>query len=74
MSKQVKTFADDPNFRTITAFFEDGTSVLLKQISYENYTNPPGYKDRITPIEKIREQLVLRKLSYYTALNAQLGT
>jgi hypothetical protein len=74
MSKQVISFADNPNNKTITAFFEDGTSLLLKQISYENYTNPPGWKDKITPVEKIKEQLVNRKLNYYTALNTELAS
>ena len=74
MSKQVISFADNPNNKTITAFFEDGTFLLLKQISYENYTNPPGWKDKITPVEKIKEQLVNRKLNYYTALNTELAS
>lgn len=74
MSKQPISFADDPNNKTVTAFFEDGTSLLLKKISYENYTNPPGWKDRTVPVETVREQLVHRKLSYYTALNTQLAS
>ena len=74
MSKQVLSFADNPNNKTITAFFEDGTSLLLKQISYENYTNPPGWKDKTVPVETVKERLVLRKLSYYTALKAELAS
>jgi hypothetical protein len=71
---QVARFADDPNSRTVTVFFKDGSSLILEQLSHGNYTNPPGYKDMSGTIEQYRDQLQQRKLSYYTALNSQLNT
>ena len=72
-ASQIARFADDPNNRTVTAFFQDGSSLLLEQISNENYTNPPGYKEKNGTIEQFKEQLVQRKLNYYTAFNSQLN-
>jgi hypothetical protein len=69
---KVKKIMDDPNNRTVTAYFTDNTSVIIKDISYENYTVPPGYKDRDLTSEYIQPLMVQRKLLYYTSLSAQL--
>lgn len=71
---QVVRFADDPNNRTVTVFFQDGSSLILNQISHDNYTNPPGYGVKDGTVEQFREAFAQRKLSYYTALNSQLNT
>lgn len=72
--QQVIRFADDPNNRTVTAFFQDGSSVIIEQISHENYTNPPGYKEKNGDIELYRTLFQERKIKYYTALSSQLNS
>jgi hypothetical protein len=69
---QIVRFTDNPNTRIITAFFRDGTSIIIDQLSYDNYTNPPGYKIAGGTEEQFKHLIAERKLSYYTALSAQL--
>jgi len=69
---QVRKFIDNPSDRVVTAYFADNTSVIIKNISYENYTPHPGYKNKDVNIEIIKPLMIQRKLLYYTSLSAQL--
>ena len=70
--EQVRKIIDNPTDRIVTAYFSDNTSVIIKDISYENYTVPPGYKNKNLTREYIQSLMVQRKLLYYTSLSAQL--
>lgn len=70
--EQVTKIIDDTNNRIIIACFADNTSMVIKDVSYENYTLPPGYKNKNIANEDIKPLLLQRKISYYTALKTQL--
>ena len=69
---QVKKIIDNPTDRIVTAYFTDNTSVIIKDISYENYSVPPGYKNKDVTSEEIKPLMLQRKILYYTSLSAQL--
>ena len=70
--EQVRKIIDNPTDRIVTAYFSDNTSVIIKDISYENYSLPPGYKNKDATSEDIKPLMLQRKILYYTSLSAQL--
>ena len=70
--EQVRKIIDNPTDRIVTAYFSDNTSVIIKNISYEKYSLPPGYKNKDATSEEIKPLMAQRKILYYTSLSAQL--
>lgn len=70
--EQVKEITDNPADRVITAYFYDGASVIIKNISYEKYSLPPGYKVKNATLQEMGPLMTQRQILYYTSLSAQL--
>jgi len=66
-------FSDDPNNKIVTAHFDDGTSVVIENMSYSNYTNPPGYGDTAGTAEIYGQAMRNRVAQYKIELSNQIN-
>lgn len=66
-------FIDNPTSKTVTAVYDDGSTVIINAMSNNNYTNPPGYMQQGADIELVRQGLRDRVIDYRVYLNAQLN-
>lgn len=66
-------FLDNPTSKTVTAVFNDGTSVIIQAMSYSNYSNPPGYMQPNADINLVKQGLRDRVADYRIYLNTQLN-
>jgi hypothetical protein len=76
MNKLPYKYLDNPNSKTVTVVFEDNSTVILNSLSYDNYTNPPGYKVKNpTPqeVDNIRKSMSVRVETYRSELRKQMN-
>ena len=76
MNKLPYKYLDNPNSKTVTVVFEDNSTVILNSLSYDNYTNPPGYKvANLTSyeVDNIRESMRLRIETFKNELRKQMN-
>lgn len=66
-------FLDNPTAKTVTAVYLDGTSIIIEAMSFNNYTNPPGYMQPNMDVDVVKQGLRDRVANYRTYLNAQLN-
>jgi hypothetical protein len=66
-------FIDNPNQKTVTAVYQDGSNIIIQAMSYDNYINPPGYLDPTADINTTRQLLQQRVADYRSNLNTQLN-
>lgn len=73
MASPIK-FLDNPTTKTVTAVYADDSVVIIQAMSYDNYTNPPGYMQPDADIELVKQGLRDRVANYRTYLNTQLNS
>lgn len=64
-------FSDDPNNKIVTAYLDNGLSVVIESMSNSNYISPPGYGDPAGTAEKYGQAMRDRVAQYKTELVKQ---
>lgn len=67
-------FIDSPISKTVTAVMSDSSEVIINDMSYGNYTDPPGYLDFTTDPSVLKPLLTARGTQYRVSLNSQLSS